>query len=200
MWSRLDFTSGGECVALGTKTRTLGIFCVFSALMLGACSPANLGGGTFNIASLVPSPAPATPSENVSAYAAPQAGTIARFNNTERDCLIRAMYFESNRSSTNGMMAVGTVVMNRVNSPRFPNSICGVVGAPRQFASGVLSRSMTEPASVDRATNVADRILAGERHTGVRTAKFFHQAGLSFPYNNMHYVLEAGGNAFYMKT
>ena len=26
---------------------------------------------------------------------------------------------------------------------------------------------------------------------------FFHQAGLTFPYSNMHYVLEAGGNAFY---
>src|SRR5215831_15830353 len=32
----------------------------------------------------------------------------------ERTCLIRAMYFESNRSSRDGLMAVGTVVMNRV--------------------------------------------------------------------------------------
>ncbi|MDD9332228.1 MAG: cell wall hydrolase, partial [Bartonella sp.] len=34
---------------------------------------------------------------------------------TERQCLMRAMYFESNRSSREGMIAVGTVVMNRVN-------------------------------------------------------------------------------------
>lgn len=190
---------GGNLVDLG-KSGVLGAAGVVCLLVLCACSPSSLGGSSFNIASLMPTPAPASSSDNLSAYATPQAVTLARFNNTERDCLIRAMYFESNRSSTNGMMAVGTVVMNRVDSPRFPNSICGVVGAPRQFASGVLSRSMTEPASVSRATNVADRILAGERHTGVRTAKFFHQAGLSFPYNNMHYVLEAGGNAFYIKT
>jgi spore germination cell wall hydrolase CwlJ-like protein len=28
---------------------------------------------------------------------------------------------------------------------------------------------------------------------------FFHQAGPSFPFTNMHYVLVAGGNAFYRK-
>jgi hypothetical protein len=30
----------------------------------------------------------------------------------ERTCLIGAMYFESNRASCDGLMAVGTVVMN----------------------------------------------------------------------------------------
>jgi len=33
----------------------------------------------------------------------------------------------------------------------------------------------------------------------VGNAQFFHTAGLTFPYNNMHYVLVAGGNAFYEK-
>ena len=49
-------------------------------------------------------------------------------SSSERDCLIRAMYFESNRSSRDGLMAVGTVVMNRMASPVYPNTICGVVG------------------------------------------------------------------------
>lgn len=124
---------------------------------------------------------------------------VARFNNDEKECLVRAMYFESNRSSESGMLAVGTVVMNRVDSSRFPNTICSVVGAPRQFAPGVLSREMVETRPVALASSVADRILRGERHPGVRSAKFFHQAGLTFPYNNMNYVLEAGGNAFYIK-
>lgn len=144
--------------------------------------------------------APSPDSSNVSAYANTGPTPLTRVNSTERDCLIRAMYFESNRSSSEGMFAVGTVVMNRVDSPRFPNSICGVVGAPRQFASGVLSRPMGESQSVARASDVADRLLSGQRHQGVRTAKFFHQAGLRFPYNNMHYVLEAGGNEFYIKS
>jgi spore germination cell wall hydrolase CwlJ-like protein len=45
----------------------------------------------------------------------------------------------------------------------------------------------------------ADAVLAGERHPMVQNAKFFHTAGLNFPYPNMHYVLKAGGNAFYEK-
>ena len=117
---------------------------------------------------------------------------------SEKECLMRAMYFESNRSSSEGMLAVGTVVMNRVNDARYPKSVCGVVGQPKQFASGVLSRKMTDSGAV-LASQMADQVLRGARHPGVRGAKHFHTAGLRFPYNNMHYVLEAGGNEFYEK-
>lgn len=112
---------------------------------------------------------------------------------------MRAMYFESNRSSEDGMLAVGTVVMNRLADPRYPKSVCAVVGQKNQFAPGVLTRRMTEKRPVALASRVADRVLAGARHPGVRRAQHFHTAGLRFPYNNMHYVLEAGGNEFYEK-
>jgi spore germination cell wall hydrolase CwlJ-like protein len=46
---------------------------------------------------------------------------------------------------------------------------------------------------------IADAILAGKRHPGIGAAMHFHLAGLRFPYTNMHYVLVAGGNAFYEK-
>lgn len=117
---------------------------------------------------------------------------------SERECLMRAMYFESNRSSQEGMVAVGTVVMNRLADPAYPKSICGVVGQPRQFADGVLTRPMND-SGVVVASSAADQVLSGIRHPGVRNAKHFHTAGLRFPYNNMHYVLEAGGNEFYEK-
>jgi spore germination cell wall hydrolase CwlJ-like protein len=117
---------------------------------------------------------------------------------SEKECLMRAMYFESNRSSAEGMLAVGTVVMNRVGDSRYPKSVCGVVGQPNQFAQGVLSRKMTDSGAV-LAAQMADQVLRGARHPGVRNAQHFHTAGLRFPYNNMHYVLEAGGNEFYEK-
>ncbi|MEN3929816.1 cell wall hydrolase [Microvirga sp. W0021] len=116
---------------------------------------------------------------------------------SERECLARAMYFESNRSSTEGMLAVGSVVMNRVEAAHGGTNICGVVGAPRQFAPGVLTRSMTEPQSRARAMAVADEILSGQRHAKVGDARYFHMAGLKFNYPNMNYVTVAGGNAFY---
>ena len=97
------------------------------------------------------------------------------------------------------MLAVGTVVMNRVHDPKFPSTVCGVVGQRNQFAPGVLYKPMKEGRSHALARQVAERVLAGARHPGVRNAKFFHTQGYSFPYNNMHYVLNAGGNSFYEK-
>ena len=117
---------------------------------------------------------------------------------SEKECMMRAMYFESNRSSADGMLAVGTVVMNRVNDSRYPRSVCGVVGQKNQFAQGVLTRKMTDSGAV-LASQVADQVLRGARHPGVQNAQHFHTAGLRFPYNNMYYVLEAGGNEFYEK-
>lgn len=117
---------------------------------------------------------------------------------SEKECMMRAMYFESNRSSAEGMLAVGTVVMNRLRDARYPKSVCGVVGQKNQFAQGVLTRPMTDSGAV-LAAQVADQVLAGARHRGVQNAQHFHTAGLRFPYNNMYYVLEAGGNEFYEK-
>ncbi len=114
-----------------------------------------------------------------------------------QECLARAMYFESNRSSADGMLAVGTVVMNRVASQDYPNDVCEVVGQPNQFAPGVMTREMR--AGKELAMEVASRVLSGERHKSVDKAKFFHTAGMNFPYRNMSYRLIAGGNAFYEK-
>lgn len=116
----------------------------------------------------------------------------------ERECLIRAMYFESNRSSDQGLRAVGTVVMNRLASPLYPKTICGVVGQPGQFAAGALSQPMRADEE-DRVGRIADQVLAGQSEAAVAGAMHFHRAGLRFHYGNMRYVLVAGGNAFYEK-
>jgi spore germination cell wall hydrolase CwlJ-like protein len=119
---------------------------------------------------------------------------------SSRDCLARAMYFESNRSSDDGMLAVGTVVMNRVADKAYPRSVCGVVGQKNQFAPGVLSKPMKEGTSRARAYAMADKVLHGARHPNLgKEVKHFHTAGYRFSYNNMYYVLEAGGNNFYEK-
>lgn len=124
---------------------------------------------------------------------------VTRVRLSERECLARAMYFESNRSSDAGMLAVGTVVMNRVKAGKYGPNVCAVVGAHRQFAPGVLTRPMADRGA-PRARRMADVVLAGKRHPGVQNAQFFHTAGYKFPYRNMRYVLVAGGNAFYDKT
>lgn len=121
-----------------------------------------------------------------------------RHSLSERECLARAMYFESNRSSEDGMTAVGTVVMNRLQSGRYPKTVCGVVGQHNQFADGALSKPVSGR-SWALALARADAVLAGERHAKVGAAMHFHTAGYTFPYRNMAYVVAAGGNVFYEK-
>ncbi|EJC85406.1 Cell Wall Hydrolase [Rhizobium leguminosarum bv. trifolii WSM2297] len=123
------------------------------------------------------------------------------FNYTkkDRDCLQRAMYFESQHSDEDGYLAVGTVIMNRLTSGAYPPSICGVVAQEKQFAPGVMTREVKPQAETELATAADAILLKGARHPAVKDAMFFHTDGLKFPYNNMHYVAVAGGNAFYEK-
>lgn len=119
-------------------------------------------------------------------------------SHSDLDCMMRAIYFEANRSSRDGMIAVGSVVMNRVESEKYPNTVCGVVGQKGQFAPGVMTRKMESKAIPD-VREAAIAVLRGERHPMIQNAMFFHTHGYTFPYDNMHYVLVAGGNAFYEK-
>ncbi len=145
-----------------------------------------------------------SPPEGVVAFVAskiPGSKSVSAFSGGSgaRNCLMRAMYFESNRSSRDGQLAVGTVVMHRVAHGAWGRSVCGVVGAKRQFAPGVMSRRMQ--GNTSDLAKLADSILRGKRHPRLaKNVMFFHQAGLRFPYKNMRYVLTAGGNTFYYKA
>jgi len=136
--------------------------------------------------------------ESAAERAQSERGPKIAANAAERDCLIRAMYFESNRSSRDGLLAVGTVVMNRVASPQYPDTICGVVAQRRQFAPGVLTRPLN-PKELPLVEQTADAVLKGERYAPVGNAMHFHVAGLKIPYQ-VRYVATAGGNSFYLKT
>jgi spore germination cell wall hydrolase CwlJ-like protein len=49
------------------------------------------------------------------------------------ECLAKVVYHEARGEPLKGQEAVAHVVMNRVNSPKFPNTICEVVKQKRQF-------------------------------------------------------------------
>lgn len=56
--------------------------------------------------------------------------------NTTRDisCLAKNIYFEARNQSIEGQKAVAFVVLNRVNSLSYPNSVCEVISQDRQFS------------------------------------------------------------------
>jgi len=45
----------------------------------------------------------------------------------EWSCLAEALYFEARGESARGMFGVAEVILNRVDSPRYPSTVCGVV-------------------------------------------------------------------------
>ena len=84
---------------------------------------------------LAPSLGGGVPSPESIAYHPSQAGlnfkykgeSQAEFEERERRCLATAIYFEARGEPIRGQIAVGQVIMNRVRSPQFPQTICGVV-------------------------------------------------------------------------
>jgi spore germination cell wall hydrolase CwlJ-like protein len=48
-------------------------------------------------------------------------------NSKDLSCLSRAIYYEASGEPRAGKIAVANVVMNRLNDPRFPKTICEVV-------------------------------------------------------------------------
>ncbi|HYE29375.1 MAG TPA: cell wall hydrolase [Allosphingosinicella sp.] len=52
----------------------------------------------------------------------------------EQDCLASAVYFEARGEPLKGQLAVADVVLNRVRSERYPDTICEVVEQPWQFS------------------------------------------------------------------
>jgi len=59
----------------------------------------------------------------VPTVSAPKLNTADR----ERICLAKNIYFEARNQSKRGQIAVALVTLNRVNSPDFPDDVCGVV-------------------------------------------------------------------------
>jgi len=109
--------------------------------------------------------------------------------------LSRIIYAESGNQPLEGKIAVGNVVMNRVNNPRFPDNIYDVLFQKNQFspaASGSIYREPNEESVV-----AAKLVLDGAQVTP--TALFFNGAGATRSYaaRTRAYVTTIGDHAFY---
>jgi spore germination cell wall hydrolase CwlJ-like protein len=97
-------------------------------------------------------------------------------------CLTEAIYFEARGESINGQIAVAEVIINRVNSPIFPNTICGVIkqGQHRlnrcQFSYKCDGdpEYMNERKAMKRAADVAIMMMKGERRNLSGGATHYH--------------------------
>ena len=102
------------------------------------------------------------------------AGTVDRAR-AER-CLTQAVYYEAALEPREGQEGVAQVVLNRMRSPTFPNTVCGVVFQGCQF-SFICDGSMAKTPVAwawKRAQDVADHALNGYVATQVGTATHYH--------------------------
>lgn len=95
----------------------------------------------------------------------------------EMQCLAGTVYFESKGESLQGQLAVARVVLARVKSSRFPDSICGVVFQRSQFSfvrGGKMPPIRTGQQHWRNAVAIAKIAMNDGWESSVEGALFFH--------------------------
>jgi len=121
-------------------------------------------------------------------------------------CMTQAIYYEAANEPTDGQRAVAQVVLNRMRSPAYPHSVCGVVyqGSERstgcQFTftcDGSLSR-VPSAAGWARASAVAAAALSGYVYAPIGWATNYH-ADYVVPYwaQSLEKIATIGRHIFY---
>lgn len=86
----------------------------------------------------------------------------SKLTQEEIDLLTRIVALEGHpKYGYDGYLAIASVILNRVESPRFPNTIWGVVSQPHQFSVYTTTRNPVYNADVRNAVTDA---LAGKRN------------------------------------
>ena len=108
--------------------------------------------------------------------------TVAKLDAEERACLAQTIYYEARSEPRIGQLAVADVVLNRVASRLYPNSICEVVFQGSERRSGC-QFSFTCDGSMQARLNqrkwkaaeeLAGAVLAGIRAPVSRNATHYH--------------------------
>lgn len=102
-------------------------------------------------------------------------------------CLAEALYFEARGESARGLFAVGEVIMNRVDSGNYPNSLCAVInqGTGRKYACQFTytcdgrPEQINEPQAFVRVGKVARLLIDGAPRTLTEGATHYHTKAVS---------------------
>ncbi|MDE5866844.1 MAG: cell wall hydrolase, partial [Lachnospiraceae bacterium] len=115
------------------------------------------------------------------------------FAEDDRYLLANLIYCEAGAEPYEGKVAVGSVVMNRVLSSVYPNTIVGVIYQNKQFspvASGRLALALAEGRATPSCYQAADEVMSGT--TNVGTCLYFRT-----PVSGVTPKYTIGGHIFY---
>jgi spore germination cell wall hydrolase CwlJ-like protein len=120
-----------------------------------------------------------------------------------RECVALAMYWEARGEGRRGMYAVGSVVLNRVEDPRFPSTPCAVVREggetpPCQFSWWCDGKSdwPRDRGLWALALGAADDVLAERAADQTGGALFFHSTAIDAPWRRQR-TARIGNHVFY---
>jgi len=137
-----------------------------------------------------------------------QGESQAEFQERERRCLATAIYFEARGEPVRGQVAVAQVILNRVRSPLFPETICGVVyqgqnqkGCQFSFACDGKTDIPRNDAQWAQAQDISRQITAGELWLPEVGYSTFYHANYVSPYwaGSMSKIDKIGRHIFYKK-
>jgi spore germination cell wall hydrolase CwlJ-like protein len=117
----------------------------------------------------------------------------------EHECLAIAVYFESKGEPLEGQLAVADVVLNRAESSRFPDTVCGVVKQKSQFSfvrGGRFPAVKRASQAWRNAVAIADIALQGLASSRVGEAMFFHARYVSPGWKRKR-AAQVGNHIFY---
>lgn len=127
----------------------------------------------------------------------------------ERRCLAAGIYFEARGESTMGQLAVAEVILNRVESGEYPDSICGVVyqGAKRHnscqfsFACDGKVEVPHNRLAWRKSQRLARYIMSGQLRREIVGQSLFYHADYVRPAWSQHMVevAKVGKHIFYRK-
>ena len=98
----------------------------------------------------------------------------------EWQCLTSALYFEARGETLRGQFAVAEVILNRVDNPEYPATVCGVVnqggtgGCQFSYTCDGTRDVMRDKTAADRAGKIARLMLDGAPRGLTRGATHFH--------------------------
>lgn len=125
-------------------------------------------------------------------------------------CLAEALYFEARGETPEGIAAVSEVILNRADSPRFPNSVCGVIndGTNRgrhscQFSYNCDGKAeyITDQNAYIRVGKIARAMMDGAPRILTDGATFYHTSSVNPSWSEVfHRTATIGYHHFYRRS
>ena len=124
-------------------------------------------------------------------------------------CLSEALYFEARGETVKGQFAVAEVIMNRVGSSAFPDTVCGVIkqGTGRKYQCQFTytcdghKETIREPQAYERVAKVARVVLDGQSVGLTGGATHYHTTAVRPSWSRVYQkTARIGVHIFYRRS